>query len=85
TNTHGKDEDKPVNKPIEPVEDTEHDDEIEALKHSKVDKVQIATMQAEMSKKNVVEKTIIDAYKITSLAELTKEQFVTVMRTLEKK
>lgn len=67
------------------IKQEEHDDEIEALKNSKVDKVQIATMQAEMLKKNVLEKTITDAYKVKALSDLTKEQFVSVMRRLETK
>ena len=64
---------------------SKEDAEIEALKKSKVDKVQIATMQAEMMKKGIKEETIVTAYKITTLADLTKEQFVSVMKTLEKK
>ena len=60
------------------------EDEIEALKNSKVDKVQIATMQAEMLKKNVKEEAITNAYKVKALADLTKEQFVAVMKRLEK-
>lgn len=63
----------------------EHADEIEALKNSKIDKVQLATIQAEMMKKDVKADAITTAYKIKSLDDLTKEQFVSVMKTLDKK
>jgi len=64
---------------------SKEDVEIEAIKHSKIDKVELATIQAEMLKKDVKADAILGYYKIKSLDELTKEQFVTAMKTLGKK
>ena len=75
-----KKKDETLKKPV----DDEHNEEVEALKHSPVDKVQIATMQAEMMKKGINEPVILEAYKITTLSELNKEQFVSVMKRMEK-
>lgn len=78
-----KDESPKVDEKPKEEPNTEDDVEIEALKHSPIDKVQLASLQVEMMKKGVKDSVVCNAYKVEKLEDLTKEQWVAAMRKID--